>query len=89
MLEQGLGLSCLHWPTEYFTLDRLGGDHLPHTDIKQSARDVPLRYKYRRYFWQLRDLPAQIAWWARLRAAGLRERVRTDCDRHITLEHYD
>jgi hypothetical protein len=68
MLERGLGLSSLHWPDEYFDAQRLNAEHLPQTDIKRGARDVPLRYKYRSYFWQPGDLPAQLAWYARLRA---------------------
>jgi hypothetical protein len=74
MLERGLGLSSLHWPNEYFDSHRLNAEHLPQTDTKRSARDVPLRYKHRSYFWRMRDLPAQLAWYARLQARAGRQR---------------
>lgn len=72
ILERGLGLSCLHWPWEQFTRARPSAEYLPHVDLKRTSHNVPLRYRYRRYFWSKEDLPAQLAWCWRLRS-GSRE----------------
>jgi hypothetical protein len=72
ILARGLGLSCLHWPWEQFTRERPNAAYLPQIDIKRTSFSVPLRYKYRQYFWSKEDLPAQLAWSWRLRS-GSRE----------------
>jgi hypothetical protein len=87
MLERGLGLSALYWPDEYFDMHRLSAKHLPHADIKQHARTVPLRYKYPSYFWNAAHLPAQIAWFSRLRARASKS-LPSRTVRHVVLDAY-
>jgi hypothetical protein len=86
-LERGLGLSCLHWPWEQFTRERPNADYLPQDDIKQTARNLPLRYKYPQYFWSKQDLPAQLAWCWRLRT-GKRDSRTSQSSTPIVLDRY-
>jgi hypothetical protein len=86
-LARGLGLSCLHWPWEQFTSERPAADYLPHEDIKRTARNLPLRYKYREYFWSKQDLPAQLAWCWRLRT-GKRAARTSQITTPIVLDRY-
>lgn len=85
MLERGLGLSCLHWPDQLFTLDRLTAPDLPQTDIKKHARALSLRYKYPAYFRQPRQLAAQLAWSRQLRGPHQPQHAA----RHVELDRYD
>lgn len=87
VLARGLGLSCLQWPWEQFTRERPSADYLPQFDIKRTARNVPLRYKYPQYFWSKQDLPAQLAWCWRLRT-GSREAQTLRSSTPIVLDRY-
>jgi hypothetical protein len=87
MLSRGLGLSCLHWPWEQFTRERPSADYLPQIDIKRTACSLPLRYKYRQYFWNKQDLAAQLAWCWHLRS-GSRESHAPQRLQPIVLEGY-
>ncbi len=69
MLERGLGISCLQWRAELFTMQRQRASYLPQADIKLRAFGVPLRYKYKPYFWQPGAPRAQLGWAFRLRAS--------------------
>jgi hypothetical protein len=86
-LERGLGLSCLYWPWEQFTRERPSADYLPQVDTKRASCSLPLRYKYREYFWSKQDLPAQLAWCWRLRS-GSRENHAPQRMQPIVLSGY-
>jgi hypothetical protein len=88
LLDRGLGISCLRWPDQHFTRDRPAPERLPRSDIKSSALDLSLRYKYRRYFLQARNVPAQLAWLARLKLADHRPHAALRTVRQVSLSQY-
>lgn len=91
MLDRGLSLSCLHWPNECFTPAQPMVEHLPTIDMKKSAIDVPLRYRFPSYFWQPRELLAQTAWVARQARRRIQPRAPAPAAgiERVTLNAYD
>jgi hypothetical protein len=89
MLLQGAGLSCLLWPNEYFSEANAVAPHLPQQDLKETARALPLRYRYAGYFLSPRNLPAQHAWWWRLRVRGRAKPRTTRAPLHVVSSTYN
>jgi hypothetical protein len=89
MFRQGAGLSCLFWPDEYFTEARSLAPHLPQHDIKETARELPLRYRYRGYFLTPHNWLAQQAWWWRLHVQTRAKARNTDEPRHVVSSNYN
>lgn len=92
MWNRGLGLSCLHWPDEFFHRDQPHATHLPQADIKSTARELSLRYKFPAYLWQPRNLLSQLAWSRLMRRAShqaLAHPIQRDGIVQTTLDQYD
>jgi hypothetical protein len=62
ILNQGMQLTCLHWPNSIFSSDFSVDRALPQHDIKSKVTDVPIRYKYSGYFYNPRNFSRYLIW---------------------------
>lgn len=72
ILGQGLGLSCLKWPDQVFTLTRPSDPDLPQGDDKATADSLPLRYRFAEHLRDRTTLFQRLLWKARLKTARVR-----------------
>ena len=61
-LNNGLQLSCLHWKDDIFDYNNFNNLNLSQIDIKKEKLNVPIRYKYKKYFDRFFDTIPYL-WW--------------------------